>query len=80
MLTFKLKLDNDFIHLRIFDEKNECIAEVKGKIADNKVSLAEIGRSYNYCLGDLKDLVFFLENPKSVVDGIKIGYEYTRDR
>lgn len=80
MVSFKLKLDNDFIHLRIFDEKNECIAEVKGNMTDNKVSLAEIGRSYNYCLRDLRDLIFFLENPKSVIEGIKIGYEYTRDR
>ena len=80
MISFKLKLDNDFIHLRIFDERNECIAEVKGNMEDNKVSLAEIGRAYNYCLKDLRNLIFFLENPKSIIDGIKIGYEYTWDR
>jgi hypothetical protein len=80
MAVFKLKLDNDFVHLRILDEKSECIAEVKGNMADNKVSLAEIGRSYNYCLKELRNLVFLLENPKSVIAGIKIGYEYTKDR
>ncbi len=80
MAILKLKLDNDHVHLRIFDEKNECLAEVCGKIEDNKISLAEIGRSYNFCLKTLRDLVFSLENPKSVIDGIKIGYEYTRDR
>jgi hypothetical protein len=80
MAILKLKMDSGFIHLRIFDEKSECIAEVKGRAEDNKTTLAEIGRSYNYCFQELRDLIFFLENPQSIVDGIKIGYEYTRDR
>lgn len=80
MANFKLKIDNDFILLRIFDEKNECLAEVSGKIQDNRVSLAEIGRAYSKCLEPLRNLIFSLENPKSIIDGIKIGYEYTRDR
>jgi hypothetical protein len=80
MAILKLKLDSDFIHLRVFDEKNECIAEVKGKISDNKLALAEIGRAYNYCFDELRDLIFFLENPQSIIDGIRIGHEYTRDR
>jgi hypothetical protein len=80
MAVLRLKLDSDHVHLRIFDEKNECLAEVNGKITDNKVSLAEIGRSYNMCLNHLRLLIFSLENPKSIIDGLKIGYEYTRDR
>lgn len=80
MAVLKLKLDNDHVHLRIFDEKNECLAEVKGKLVDNKVSLAEIGRCYNCCFKNLRDLIFFLENPKSIIEGIIIGHEYTRDR
>jgi hypothetical protein len=80
MAILKLKLDNDFIHLRILDEQSECIAEVKGKLADNKVALAEIGRAYNYCFNGLRELIYSLENPKSIIDGIRIGYEYTRDR
>lgn len=80
MAVLKLKLDNDFIHLRILDEKSEVLAEIMGKMVDNKVSLAELGRCYGSAFHVLKDLVFFLENPKSIIDGIKIGYEYTRDR
>lgn len=80
MVALKLKLDNDQVLLRLFDEKNECIAEIAGKLTDNRVSLAEIGRSYNNYLKPLKDLVFMLENPQSIIEGIRIGYEYTRDR
>lgn len=80
MTVLKLKLDSSFIHLRIFDEKNECIAEAKGNIKDNKRILSEIGKAYNYCFSDLRDLIFFLENPKSVIEGLKVGYEYTKDR
>jgi hypothetical protein len=80
MAILKLKLDNDHVHLRIFDEKNECLAEVNGKVVDNKVSLAEIGRSYNFCLKELRRLVYSLENPKSVIDGIIIGMKYTEDQ
>ena len=80
MAILKLKLDNNFVHLRIMDEKNECLAEVMGSISDNKVSLAEIGRAYGCTLTTLRDLIFHLENPKSIIDGIRLGYEYTRDR
>jgi hypothetical protein len=80
MAVLKLKVDNETIHLRIFDEKSECLAEVKGKAKDNKRVLAEIGKSYGYCFAGLKDLIFFLENPKTVVKGIMVGYNLTRDR
>lgn len=80
MAVLRLKLDNNFVHLRIFDEKSECLAEVKGKSADNQEALAEIGKAYSSCFKGLRDLIFFLESPKTVLDGIKMGYEYTRDR
>jgi hypothetical protein len=80
MAILRLKLDNDFIHLRIFDEKNECIAEVKGSIKDNKRLLGEIGKAYGYCFQELRDLIFYLERPKDLIDGLMMGYEYTKDR
>jgi hypothetical protein len=66
--------------LRIFDEKNECLAEVKGKSSDNQEVLAEIGKAYSGSLKGLRDLIFFLESPSNIFEGIKVGYEYTRDR
>jgi hypothetical protein len=80
MAILKLKIDNNFIHLRIFDEKNECLAEVKGNSKDHKEVLAEIGKAYSQSLNGLRDLIFFLENPRSILEGLKVGYEYTQDR
>jgi len=80
MATLKLKIDSNFLHLRIMDEKSECIAEVKGSMADHKEILAEIGKSYSRSLKPLRDLIFLLENPQSIIDGLMVGYEYTRDR
>jgi len=80
MVTLKLKLDNDFVLLRIFDEKNECLAEVSGKVLDNREILGEIGKAYGFSFKGLRDLIFCLENPKSIVEGIIKGYELTRDR
>jgi hypothetical protein len=80
MAILKLKIDNNSIHLRIFDEKNEVLAEIAGKPSEHKVALAEIGRCYSQAFQGLRDLIFFLENPKSLIDGIKLGYAITRDR
>jgi len=80
MVVLKLKIDNQFVHLRIFDEKNECIAEIQGKSKDHKEALSEIGKAYSKSLNPLRDLIFFLENPRSITEGLKIGYEYTKDR
>ena len=80
MAILKLKLDNKFVHLRILDEKSECIAEVKGNIKEHKKALAEIGKAYSYCFEELRALIFFLENPRDIYDVVKIGYEYTKDR
>jgi len=80
MAVLKLKMDSDFVHLRIFDEKNECIAEVKGNIRDNKRLLSEIGKAYGYCFKELRDLIYFLDKPKDLIDGLMMVYEYTKDR
>ena len=80
MASYKLKLDNNFVHLRIFDEKNECIAEAKGSVRENKKILEEIGKSYGYCFTGLKDLIFFLESPKTITKALLVGYDLTKDR
>ena len=80
MVHLKLKLDNKFVHLRIFDENNECLAEVKGKTKDHRATLAEIGRAYSHCFEELRTLTFFLESPKGFLETMRVGYEYTKDR
>lgn len=80
MTYLKLKLDGDFVLIRIYDEKNEVIAKVEGKIKENKNLLGEIGNAYSPLLGNLRDLIYFLENPKNIAKALKVSYQYTQDR
>jgi hypothetical protein len=81
MAVLKLKIDNKHVHLRIFDEKNECLAEVNdANLSEHQEILAEIGKAYSNSFKTLRDLVYFLESPKTIFEGLKIGYELTKDR
>lgn len=81
MAILKLKIDNNHVHLRIFDEKNECLAEVNdGNLSGHRELLAEIGKAYSSSFKTLRDLIYFLESPKTLIEGFKIGYELTKDR
>jgi hypothetical protein len=81
MAVLKLKIDNNHVHLRIFDEKNECLAEVNdANLSEHQEILAEIGKAYSNSFKTLRDLVYFLESPKTIFEGLKIGYELTKDR
>jgi len=81
MAVLKLKIDNNHVHLRIFDEKNECLAEVNdANLSEHQELLAEIGKAYSNSFKTLRDLVYFLESPKTIFEGLKIGYELTKDR
>ncbi len=81
MAILKLKIDNKHVHLRIFDEKNECLAEVNDtNLSEHQELLAELGKAYSNSFKTLRDLIYFLESPKTIIEGIKMGYELTKDR